>query len=126
MGGSRVTNKKIVPGKYFQQKPYDSIQINGETNCTNAIQTHPNYAFTQSSGKRIKHDFGIIIIPQQNLPTSFQNLSKTAFALDSNFILKRGNTLNVAGYPADPEYDYEGDFITFQSDTCSAQILESR
>ena len=126
VGGSRVTNIKIVPGKYFQQKPYDSIQINGETNCTNAIQTHPNYAFTQSSGKRIKHDFGIIIIPQQNLQTSFQNLSKTAFALDSNFILKRGNTLNVAGYPADPEYDYEGDFITFQNDTCSAQILESR
>lgn len=120
VGGSRVTSIKIVPGKYFNQTPYDSIQISGEANCTIAIQTHPNYSFTQISRKRIKHDFGIIIIPQQNLPASFQNLTKTAFQLDSNFVLKRGDTLNVAGYPADRGYGFNGDFLTSQTDICSA------
>jgi V8-like Glu-specific endopeptidase len=125
VGGSRVTNIKIVPAKYFNQAPYDSIQIEGEANCTNAIQTHPNYAFAQSSGKRIKHDFGIIIIPQDNLPIDFQNLPKNSFLLDSNYVVKSGDTLNVAGYPADPEYGYDGNFITYQTDTCRGVYKKS-
>ena len=118
VSGSRVTNIKIIPGKYFNTAPYDSIEISGRENCSNSIITHSNYSFLQSSGKRIKFDFGIIILPKDAAIENLKKISKMAFILDSSYMLKENDTLNVAGYPADPDYGFGGDFITYQTDTC--------
>lgn len=113
--GSKVTSIEIIPGKNYKEFPFGTLEIKGEKECDAAIKTHPEYSFFQLSGNRIKHDFGIIILPS----TNFKDLKKNSFVLDDHYSLKVGDTLNVAGYPADPDYGYDGDFITFQTDTCS-------
>lgn len=115
VNGSRVTSIEIIPGKNYKEYPHGKLKIKGEKECNAAIRTHPDYSFFQLSGNRIKHDFGIIILPDAN----FKDLKKDSFILDGNFALKVGDILNVAGYPADLDYGYNGDFITFQQDTCS-------
>lgn len=112
--GSRVTAIKIIPGKYYQNSPYDSIEILGQKECEAIIMTSPKYAFLQFASKRRKHDFGIIILPKR----SFEGLPKGAFTLDESYVLQKGDTLNVAGYPAAKKYGYNGDFITYQSGIC--------
>jgi V8-like Glu-specific endopeptidase len=116
--GSKVSAIEIVPGKYYEHYPYDSIEIKGENNCDNAIRTHPNYKFSNRQSERIKWDFGIIIIPEKKLEDSPKIGRDQEFVLDSMFTLRQGDILNVAGYPADPAYGYDGDFITFQQDKC--------
>ncbi len=114
VNGSKVTSIEIIPGKNYKEFPYRSLEIKGERECDASIKTHPKYSFFELSGNRIKHDLGIIILPGAN----FKDLKKTSFILNENYSLKEGDTLNVAGYPADPEYGYDGDFITFQKDIC--------
>lgn len=113
---SRVTEIKIIPAKYYNQFPYDSIIISGKENCNNAIFTHPNYSFTQKANKRIKYDFGFIVIPTSTIQANPKIPTERYFVLDSTYNLNNGDTLNVAGYPADGGYD--GEFLTYQRDTC--------
>jgi len=115
VAGSRVTSIEIIPGKNYREFPYGTLEIKGEQQCDSAIRTHPKYSFMQFKGTRIKHDFGIIILPE----TNFKELQKDAFVLDDSYSLKVGDTLNVAGYPADTRYGYDGEYMTFQAALCS-------
>jgi len=115
---SKVTKITIVPGKYYKTRPFDSLVIKGENACDLAIRTHPNYSFLMRSANRMKWDFGIIIIPDDVLKSNPKITSAQAFVLDTTYVLKEGDTLNVAGYPADYDYGYNGNFMTHQSDLC--------
>lgn len=106
---NKVTEIVVTPGKYFNITPFDSIVISNYTNCTKAIKTHPKYSFIGMN--KINYDFGIIV-----LNNNVKNDTNQIFFLDSNFELKKGDTLNLAGYPADPHKNYHGYFMTYQRD----------
>lgn len=123
---SKVDSIKIFPAKYLNKLPYGSIEISGKTELSKTIVTHPNYKFSNRSNKRIKWDFGIIRIPQEKNHLSIQQNFEPSFFLDTTFYsLSIGDTLHVAGYPADPKKGYNGDFMTTQYDTCS-NILDKK
>ncbi|MGC4041919.1 MAG: trypsin-like serine protease [Flavobacterium sp.] len=113
--GSKVSKIEISPGKYYSNFPYQTVTIDGKAECKKRIRTNANYSFT--SGSRIKYDFGIIILTKEELRQL--NLPNTdSFSLDPTYQLKKNDILNVAGYPADPDAGYNGDFMTFQQDLC--------
>lgn len=113
---SRVNHITIIPGKYYDITPFGSINISGESNCNQSIKTHPKYSFSQKKNKRIKYDFGVIVLPDSLKIES--DVIPLCFVLDSTYSLNVGDTLNVSGYPADKEYGFAGDFLTSQYDIC--------
>jgi len=66
----------------------------------------------------MKYDFGIIIIPPDVVQSNHKISPAQAFLLDSTYTLKENDTINVAGYPADPDYGFNGEFMTYQRDMC--------
>jgi len=116
--GTKVSKIEVVPAKYYDDQPFGMITINGKDGCRRAIKTHPDYKFTDKMNKRIKYDFGIIIIPNEQLTANHRLDNKQVFFLDSSYILNQNDTVNVAGYPADSQYGFHGDFMTFQKDLC--------
>jgi len=115
MNGTKVAAIKVIPGKYYEQSPYGSIEITGMEDCIQAIRTHPSYTFLSKFDTRIKFDFGIIVLPHPVLPEI-----SNAFRIDTTYALQAGDILNVAGYPADNAYKFNGDYITFQQDNCDS------
>ncbi len=96
---SKVAAIEIVPGKYFDNRPFGNLIISGKEACETAIRTHPSYSFSDNWSTRIQWDFGIIIIPQNILTENSTLQNGDGFTLDSNVVTKVGDTIRVAGYP---------------------------
>lgn len=119
---SKVDDIKIYPAKYYDKYPFDSLEISGKELCKKSIITHPKYSRGKKKSKRIKWDFGIIILSENMLNENTKIDSIQVFDLDSSYVLNLGDTLNIAGYPADPEEGYSGKFMKFQQDTCKGKF----
>jgi V8-like Glu-specific endopeptidase len=115
---SKVTNIKIVLGRYKENAAFDVIEIKGEFICQNTIIVHPNFKWN-----RINFDFGIVIIPDSVLENIANWPSTVSFKLDKKYELKIGDTLNVAGFPANNGYD--GSLMTNESQICN-NIIENK
>jgi len=112
-GWSKVDRIEIRPGRYGDSTSYDPIVISGEAACQAAIRVHPDYDF--GSKNRIRYDYGIIIIPE-HLIRNRRWPTRAAFELDSNYVLREGDSLHVAGFPASGGYN--GSLMIYQKDTC--------
>ncbi len=121
---NKVDMIRIYPAKYYNKLPYDSINIDlrGRTNLV--IETPPGYSFIKRKHTKIKWDFGIIRlrdIPAQKM----EKLSnEQVFNFDKGFVLSMGDTLHVAGFPADDDFGYRGEFMTYQTDTCRGIVTK--
>jgi V8-like Glu-specific endopeptidase len=110
---TKVTNITIYPGRYKETYSYDSIELSGELICQNTIMVHPNFYW-----KRANYDFGIIVIPDSIIKKTKNWPTKSVFTLDTAFVLKQGDTISVAGFPADPKYKYDGSLMTYEVQKC--------
>lgn len=108
---TKVTNIKIFPGRYNNEYSYDSIEISGEKLCQYSIKWHPKFYWN-----KVDYDFGIIIIPDSIIKKAKNWPSKSCFVLDTAFQLKKGDTINVAGFPA--SHGYNGSLMTFETQLC--------
>jgi len=115
---NKVDLIRIYPAKYFNSLPFDSINIDVNDKQDLFIKTPPKYSFLKRKRNKIKWDFGIIRLANSVHYENSEPESEEFFAIDKSFVLSGGDTLNVAGYPADSDYGYNGDFMTFQVDTC--------
>lgn len=115
---SRVSHIKIFPGRYYESYPFDSIEIKGEANCFNAIRTPEPYSFGKRKKKRKPYDFGIIVVPENVLASNAKIDSTVVFTLSLTEKLHAGDTIQVAGYPAEKKANYNGELMIYQKDTC--------
>lgn len=115
---SAVQEVEISRAKYYAANGGFSV-IRGGNACKQQIRTHPSYRFAMRASKRILYDFGIIILNEAQM-AELNSQSLKPFSVDPSFTLKSGDILNVAGYPANPDDGYHGDFMTFQQDRCGA------
>ena len=108
---TKVTNIKIIPGRYKENSAFDIIELKGELTCQNSIIVHPSFKWN-----KVNYDFGIIIIPDSLILKTAKWPKSTSFKLDSGVELKIGDTLNVSGFPANNGYD--GSLMTYESQIC--------
>ncbi len=115
---TKVTNITIYPGRYKETYSYDSIELSGEVICQNSIRVHPNFTWN-----RPDYDFALIIIPDSILKRTKNWPTKSCFALDTAFILKQGDTISVAGFPA--SHGYDGSLMTYEVQKCANVATKS-
>ncbi|OUS00376.1 hypothetical protein A9Q86_10410 [Flavobacteriales bacterium 33_180_T64] len=113
---SRIDWLKVIPGMYKETKPLDSLIINGRKKFKEVKRTPNKFSFSKRWKKRIKWDFALVYIPDIYLTEKMKNINRKIFVLDENYILKKGDTIHVAGYPADGNNDgkYFGDLMIYQ------------
>lgn len=105
---TKVVKIKLLPGKYKDQNSYDSIVINGDELSKNLIRVHSKFNWN-----KVDFDFGIIIIPD-SIINRLKNWPKvSSFNLDKTYNLKKGDTLRIAGFPANGGYD--GSIMTYEA-----------
>ncbi len=108
---TKVTNITIYPGRYKDNYSFDSIELSGEYLCQNSIVVHPKFYWNKSD-----YDFAIIIIPDSLIKKTKNWPSKSCFTLDTTNVLKQGDTICVAGFPA--SHGYDGSLMTFEVQKC--------
>lgn len=108
---TKVTNITVYLGKHKDSSAYDPITIPGKDLCQRAIKVNPKFSWNKG-----EYDFGIIVIPNSILQQGVNWPKEKFFQLDKKFILKKGDTLHVAGYPANNGYD--GSVLTTQFELC--------
>lgn len=113
-GFSNVTNIRLFPGRYKETYASPPIEIPSKKLCSKAIRVHPSYRFSKRN--RINYDFAIIVIPQTIIDTARDWIKTACFGIDKDYELKKGDQINVAGYPA--SHGYNGSLMTCQAQDC--------
>lgn len=115
---TKVTNITIYPGRYKDRYSFDSIMLSGEVVCQNSIRVHPNFYWNKPD-----YDFAIIIIPDSLIKKTKNWPTKSCFSLDTVFVLKQGDTISVAGFPA--SHGYDGSLMTYEVQKCGNVATKS-
>ena len=96
---NKVSSIRIIPGRSCERSPFDTLAIIGKEACAEAISVHPDYGWNDA-----EYDFGIIVIPKNILEKNTLIRKNQAFVVDTSFSPSAGDTLHVAGFPADSGY----------------------
>jgi len=111
--GSKVILIKIQIGQSGDSQLFPSINMSiDNNNRKQLISTPDEYNFAKRQGIRILHDYGVIYIPDEFLPSDFT--WNEEFTLNPSNIEINYNKAILCGYPAVKNAGFDGDILYSQ------------